>query len=192
MNKKLEDIAAISTGVFKKGSPSGTAYYLQAKHFDEYGRFHPEGIITPEISMDGRLRKHLLQDGDILLVSKGFSNKACLYPAEVGPALASSTFLVISVKDEGVYPEYIQWYLNTSAMQAILSSLARGTRIPSLSKKALAKVEVQIPSIQRQKQILEMQRLWEKERALTFELIELKEALYQGFLFDLTKSNTNA
>lgn len=192
MKRKLDDIAGISTGVFKKGSPSGTVFYLQAKHFDDYGRFHPDGVVSPEISMDDRLERHLLQEGDILLISKGDSNRACLYQTEVGPAVASSTFFVIRLRSNEVLPEYLQWYLNTSFLQSTLFALSRGTRILSLSKKALAKVEVSIPSIRQQEQILKAQALWEKERALTFELVELKGALYQNLLFNLTKSNTNA
>lgn len=189
---KLEDIADVSTGVYKKGSPDGNVYCLQAKHFDENGKFHQSVVIGPEINMDERLEKHLLQKGDIIIISKGESNRACLFQNEVSPAVASSIFFVIRLHHQDVLPEYLQWYLNTSFMQATLSGFSRGTQIRSLSKKALVKVEVRIPSIHRQKQILKVQQLWEKERALTFELMELKEALYQGFLFGLTKSNTNA
>lgn len=192
MEKKLEDIADISTGVYEKATLSGDIHYLQAKHFDEQGRFHPNEAISPEILMDGRLAKHLLQEGDILLISKGNNNKACLYPTEVSPAVASSTFFVIRLLENEVLPEYLQWYLNTSFMQSTLSALSRGTQILSLSKKALAKARIRIPPVHRQKQILEARALWEKERALASELVELKEALYQKLLFDLVKSDTNA
>ncbi len=189
MIKKLEDIANITTGVYEKAAASGDTFYLQSKHFDAQGKFLGDAVIQPEIFLDTRLERHLLQQGDILLIAKGDYNRACLYQKEASPAVASSTFFVIRLKDERVVPEYLQWYFNTAFMQSMFSSLSRGTQIASLSKKAVAQVEVANPPVPVQQRILEIQGLWEKERVLALALLEQKEVFYQNLLLNLSKSN---
>lgn len=188
MHVMLGNIGSITTGVYDKGSPSGDTYYLQAKHFDEYGKFREDAILHPEIYLESRFERHLLKNGDLLIMAKGESNRVCLYEGRIGQAVASSTFFVIRLVEPDILSGYLQWYLNTSSMQSIFSSLSKGTHILSLSKKALMKVKLQIPSLSQQKEILKLQSLWEKERSLSNELIKLKEALYQKLLLNLTTS----
>ncbi len=189
MLKNLSDIASIATGIYEKGSPSGDTLYLQAKHFDDSGEFRWDAAPSPEINMDGKLDRHLLFDGDILLTAKGDNNRACLYKTEIGQAVASSTFFVVRVIERDIIPEYLRWYFNTTYMQSQFSGLSRGTHILSISKKMLMDLMVQIPPLESQKQILELQTLWGKERALTLKLLEEKQTLYQNLLINLAKSN---
>jgi restriction endonuclease S subunit len=188
MYKKLEDIGRITTGVYEKGRPSGDTLYLQAKHFSEQGKFRSDSILSPEIHMDDRLEKHTLQDKDLLVTAKGESNRVCLYQSEIGQSVASSTFFVIRLQESSILPEYLQWYLNTSKMQSFLSSLSKGTHILSLSKKSLSKVKIEIPPLEQQQEVLNLQSLWETERKTTLELLEQKELFYQYMLLNLATS----
>lgn len=185
MYVKLEEIGSITTGVYEKGSPSGDTYYLQAKHFDEYGKFRNDAIISPEIHMDNRLERHILQDGDLLVTAKGLNNRVCYYRKEIGQSVASSTFFVVRLKEQSIMPEYLQWYFNTSKMQSLFSSLSKGTHILSLSKKSLSKVKVEVPPLKQQQEVLKLQTLWNLERKTTLELLEQKELLYQNLLLNL-------
>ena len=47
-------------------------------------------------------------------------------------------------------------------------------------------MEIQIPPLEQQKKVLRIQSLWEKERSLSSELIELKEKFYETLLLNLT------
>lgn len=188
MLKKVSDIAHIATGIYEKGSPSGDTLYLQAKHFDDHGEFRWEAGISPEINLDRKLERHLLLHGDILLIAKGDTNKACLYKNKIGRAVASSTFFVIRITDPNILPEYLQWYFNTAYMQAQFSGLSKGTQILSISKKMLMEVVVLIPAVEIQKQVLDVQQLWDKEKALTLELLEQKYWFYKAVQTKLTKS----
>ena len=139
--------------------------------------------------MEDRLEKHILQDKDLLITAKGERNRVCLYQSEIGQAVASSTFFVIRLHEPGILPEYLQWYLNTAKMQSLLSSLSKGTHILSLSKKALAKVKIEIPPLAKQRAVLKFQSLWDSERKITMELLEQKETYYQTLLFNFTHQN---
>jgi len=187
MNVKLEDIVNITTGLYKKGSPSGNTYYLQAKHFDQYGKFREDAIINPEIYIENRLTKHILQDKDLLITAKGENNRVCFYNNKIGHSVASSTFFVIRLKEPNIMPKYLQWYFNTSKMQGLLSTLSKGTHTLSLSKKSLSKVKVDIPPLKQQQEILKIQKLWDLERKTILKLLQQKELLYQNLQLNLTK-----
>lgn len=189
MQKRLEEIASITTGVYEKVHPSGDTLYLQGKHFDEYGKVREDMVMHPELQADERLEKHLLRDGDILLIAKGENNRACLYQKEIGQAVASSTFFVIRLTERRLLPKFLQWYFNTYYMRELFSGLSRGTQISSLSKKTLSEIEVQVPPLNKQQEILEIQRLWEKEKSLTMDILNLKDAWYQKLLLNQTKSH---
>lgn len=182
MQKYLEEIASITTGVYEKGNPTGDTIYLQGKHFDEYGIIRDDVVIGPELQADDRLGKHLLKNGDVLLVAKGESNRACLYQQSIGQAVASSTFFVIRLTSQELLPEFLQWYFNTSYMQDLFSGLSKGTQISSLSKKALAEVKIPVPSLEKQRSTLKIQQLWHTEQTLTKELLSYKDAFYQQLL----------
>ncbi|MBN8684896.1 MAG: restriction endonuclease subunit S [Chitinophagales bacterium] len=188
MKQKLKYIASIASGVYEKVHPSGDTFYLQGKDFDEYGRIRRDMKMLPELLANERLEKHLLRDGDILLIAKGESNRACLYQEAIGPAVASSTFFVIRPAKSELLPEYMQWYFNTRYMKDIFSGLSKGTQIASLSKKTLAEIEIPVPPLREQKKILEIQRLWEHEKSLTLKLMELKDLNIQKLL--LKNSNS--
>lgn len=189
MVRRLQDIVQIATGFYGKATLSGDTFYLQAKHFDEAGDFRPDAPLRPELDMGTKLQKHKLRDNDILLTAKGDHNKACFYRSDIGQAVACSTFFVLRPTDAKVMPRYLHWYLNTAYAQRQLSGLAKGTRIRSISKKLLLELEVQVPPQGVQSQILEVQKLWDRERALTMDLLGAKETLYQYMLLNLAASN---
>ncbi len=188
MYRKLEEISTITTGVYEKPNPTGDTLYLQVKHFDDSGKFRQDWVSTPGLQFEERLRHHLLKDGDVLLVAKGENNKACLYRNNIGRALASSVFFVIRTNSPGIMPEYLQWYFNTAFMKNVFSGLSKGTHIASLSKKTLSEIEIPIPPLQIQKEILDTQRLIDQEKSITTELMHLKDNLYQKLLLNLANN----
>ncbi|MFZ2900413.1 MAG: restriction endonuclease subunit S [Saprospiraceae bacterium] len=191
MKSRLSDIVSISTGLYQKESPGGGACYLQARHFDAFGRFRDDGLPMPHIEAGERISNHLLREGDILLIAKGDSNRACLYDPHIGKAVASSTFFVLRLKTQLALPGYLHWLLNTSPLQSVLAGLARGTHTPSISKKALAALILDIPPLEIQREVLEVLDLWEKERVLASELIRQKEVFYENLLLHLANSKTS-
>lgn len=189
MKQKLTNLASINTGLYIKDSPIGDTYYLRVKHFDEAGKFRTDSAINKEIQMEDRLKRHLLQEGDLLLIAKGWSNKVCYYNEKIGPAVASSTFFVIRLHDTTtILPSYLQWYLNTKKMQARLAHFARGTQIMSISKKTLLQIKIDIPSIVQQESILQIQKLWDLEQKITLKLLEQKSMFYEQMMHEQIQS----
>jgi len=73
----LKHIASIQTGVFAKPIQKGEIVYLQSKHFDENGELTE--ILYPDLNVDSKINKHLLEKGDVLFAAKGTKNFAAWY-----------------------------------------------------------------------------------------------------------------
>lgn len=186
MKLQLKDIAAILTGVYNKPTISGNAIYLQVSMFDQYGRVLPG--VKPNITIEGN-NKHLLTQGDVLFAAKGSNNFAVEYSPATGPAIASSTFLIIkpmNTNKQGMVPGYMAWYLNHPNTQKLLKSKAIGSSMPSISKKVLEELEIPVPSLERQQQILKIQDLRNQQKQITQRLEELREQTIQHQLLVAT------
>ncbi|OFX29507.1 MAG: hypothetical protein A2X08_10635 [Bacteroidetes bacterium GWA2_32_17] len=183
MKTNLKHIANIQTGIYAHTVSLGEVVYLQAKHFDETGNFFKTA--KPDLQLNKQTEKHLLNNGNILFAAKGTKNFATQYEAKNGKCVASSTFLVIQIKNEfksKILPEYLVWYLNNPRTQEWLKAKARGSSIPSISKTDLLELEITIPTIQKQKVIVKIDNLLKKEQSILKKIKLLKEKNIQNLL----------
>ena len=169
---KLRDITEMQTGIYAKPSLNPETVYLQVNEFDSNGVIYDTAkpsIATSEINAG-----HYLNIGDLLFAAKGTKNFCTIFPGWDDKCVVSSSFLVIRItKEDIVESEYINWYLNLSTTIAMLGSNAVGSAIPSITKATLGGIDIPLPSISTQKQIVEIAELQKKERKLQ-ELIIVK------------------
>ncbi len=177
----------LQTGVYAKPQPDAEVYYIQARHFDRSRMFIPS--VDPELCYDQKLEKHFLQVGDVLIASKGYDHFAIAYKGIVKPAVASSMFMVLRIKDrKRILPEYLAWFINHPSTQTLLSGNSKGTSIPSLSKTDIGDLKLTIPSIQKQECILKIQALRQRETTLQQQITQLREQyIQQSILNTLNK-----
>ena len=174
----IKDISTIQTGLFAKPSGKGEVVYLQSKHFDENGQIQTE--LYSDLMAEGISQKHLLQEGDVLFAAKGTKNFAAIYEFKNKPAVASTSFFVIRPKDKKVLSKYLAWFLNQTHTQRILKDKARGTAIPSITKNVLEDLEIPIPSIEKQKIIIELASLVMKEFELRNSILEQRKLFVEN------------
>lgn len=172
MRLTLIEIADIKTGIFAKPELEGSVVYLQAKHFDESGKW--QTAVQPDLRLDSQINKHLLNDGDVLFAAKGSKNFASVYRGSFR-AVASTTFFVIRIRESNILPEYLGWILNNSATRAFLKRHAIGSAMVSISKAVLGDLEISIPGIEKQKQILAISLLSNKEQNLRLRIAQLRQ-----------------
>jgi restriction endonuclease S subunit len=174
----LGEIAAIQTGVFAKPVTDGEVVYLQAKNFDEFGKLQTK--LYPEIQYQSINEHHLLLKGDVLFAAKGVKNFASCFDRNSMSAVASTSFFVIRIypkQRENTVPDYLAWMLNQENIQSFLKSKARGTSIPSIRKTDLEALEIELPPIEKQRIIIQLAELMEKEYALREQLQNLRKKL---------------
>ena len=185
MKTKIKHIATIQTGVFAKPNTDGEIVYLQAKHFDIDGNI--TNTLYPDLNNNSKIEKHILYSGDILFAAKGTKNFAACYENTNIPAVASTSFFVIRLNDSNILPQYLRWYLNHPDTNSFLKSKAKGTSIASISKVALQELELNIPSIHKQKAILRIDELYKKKKTIKYKIEQLQEKQIQQQLINATK-----
>lgn len=187
MIQRLSDIANTRSGYYTKPFHEGEVYYIQAS--DVLSKSLSE--LEPTILWDNSSEKHFLSLGDILLLSKGNNNTAFLYDMQVKPAVASSIFMTIRVKDpQVVLPAYLHWYLNLDHIQIALKRMSKGTRISSLSKRNLAELEIEVPDMQTQMTTVRLDQARRKQKDLHLEIDSLKEELLDAYLLNYIKERS--
>jgi restriction endonuclease S subunit len=180
----LKHITNIQTGVFAKPIKEGEIVYLQAKHFDENGLLI--SLLHPDLLAESISGKHLLQPGDVLFAAKGTKNFAAWYESKNLPAVASTSFFVIRLKENiisKILPEFLAWYINQPVSQKFLKGNAMGTSIASISKAVLEELEISIPDLQTQKTILKITHLRNSEKKLQQKIEMLREKQIQHCLW---------
>jgi restriction endonuclease S subunit len=173
---KLSLLCEINTGIYEKPTVGGQVYYIQSRDFNTYLEFNEN--IVPELQESSKFKKHFLQKGDVLIAAKGGNYFSVVYSAEVSPAVASSTFLILREIDEKrLLPEFLAWFLNHPKTQLYLSSHAKGSNIPYISKTLIMELEIDLPALETQKRILGIHQLRIQEKKLVHKIEGLKETM---------------
>lgn len=189
MRKTLDEMATLSTGLYLKPNAQADTYYLHGVHFDETGTF--DRSVRPQVKSSEKTEKHLLRNDDVLFAAKGLNNFAVVFnEAEVGgKAVASSSFIVVRLSDRRnshVLPAYLAWFL-TFAPEVRSFHKQLGTTIPSISISKLSELEIDIPSLEQQQRIVDIQAMRYREKQLARELEEKKDYLIKHQLLHAAK-----
>jgi len=182
----LENIAKLQSGLYTQPDIQADTLYLQAVHFDQYGEFNPE--VKPQLKLNGKIERHLLHHNDILFAAKGLNNFGVVYHTDLGKAVASSSFIIVRLSQEAqqqIEPDYLAWYL-THNPGVKLFHKQLGTTIPSISIEKLSKLEVDVPSVDQQRRIVEVQKLRNREKQLIKQLEIQKDLLIKHQLLNAT------
>ena len=84
-------------------------------------------------------------------------------------------------------PEYLNWYISQRDAQIFLAGRARGTAQRMISKQAIEELEVALPTLEKQKAIVELASLVAREQALLHSVAERREQYISTVLMRLAK-----
>lgn len=188
MKTLLKNIASIHSGIYVKPERDAEIRYLQVNHFNESGDL--VHIPEPELQFNTSIAKHLLHLNDVVFAAKGTKNFAA--QIEIEMAVASSSFLVVRIKDEyfsRINPAFIAWSLNQPPVLQQLKNAASGTSLPSIPKPALENIEISIPDVRKQNIILHIHELHQKEKQLKNKIELLHEKQLQQTLLNALTQN---
>ena len=174
---KLLDFAEVQMGYpFRsrlEHDPAGNVAVIQMKDIDDTNLLHVEQAIR--VVLPKGKAHHLLREGDLLFRSRGRNNGAALVHHGVGAAVLAAPLLLI--RPHGVLPEYLCWYINASATQTQLATMSEGTSVRMISAETLKALDVPLPSVAAQQQIVHAATLAEQERGLLTRITTLREQL---------------
>ena len=181
----LKELSEIRFGFYGKASLKGKYNYIQSNYFSDSGLLinEPKSFIDLEDKDDG----HILQEGDVLFISKGFRYFAWCYRESFGPAVASTIFFVIRPDKGKILPEYLTAFINMPKNQDYFKLLAAGSSTPSIRKSELENVSIPVLSLEKQQQLVELYKLHIKEIELLSALEQQKTILYQSMMTNILK-----
>ena len=175
MWKRLGDVAEVLTGYAFRGKvmpeDEGDLVALQIKDLSSDGQIDLGGALR--IRGQSIYQRHLLRANDILMQSRGTTNRAAAFEGTVR-AIAALGLLVIRPKAEVIHPEFLLWYLNHPKAQERLRDLARGSTVAFIAKTDAADFTVPTPPLALQEKVIAMDRLRKQERALASALDRLQ------------------
>lgn len=184
MHQRLKHIADITFGLHVLRSEierkPAEIKYLNGGHFDQNSQ--PSKFHHSYLAPNKRIKKYLLQHQDVLLAGKGYRNFAWTYHEDFGPSVPSSMFYVIRANSSIILPEYLTLILNTHKIQDKLRLTGLGVAIPSIPKTELKEIKIPIPSIERQKKLIEIAKLHQREINLTKQILQKKTDIFNAFI----------
>lgn len=172
MNKiefeKLFNLCNLSFGHYLKSTQDKGISYLQVKNFSDDGE-HLDNVenFVQEKNVKESL---LLEQDDILFVSKGMRFFAYKYETSIGAAIASSIFYIIKVKADLILADYLVCILNHPKSMSYFNGVSAGSSIPSIRKKELLDFEIPLPSKVEQEKIINIYKLHKKQQKIVTEL----------------------
>ena len=189
LQMKLGQIADVRMGYpFRsrlEHEPAGDVAVIQMKDIDDAELRNVQDAIRVLLP-EGKAH-HLIHEGDLIFRSRGRSNSVALVTADIGRAVLAAPMLLI--RPRGVVPAYLMWFINLPATQAALAALSEGTSVRMISKEALQDLNVVVPSLARQRQIVEVATLEHQEAALLADLAAQRKRLIDGVLMRYAKNS---
>lgn len=112
--------------------------------------------------------------------------KSIFIAKEYKDILIPSLFAIIRVKDEKrINPEYISLYLNSNEVKKQLFSKIQGSAINTVSLQNLSEVDIKIPNVEKQEQLINLNKLLQKERRLLDDLKKKRDILFENLIRDI-------
>ncbi len=188
--KMLGELADITLGYTFRGAivgnKDGNFRVIQARNISSDSFFDSPTSLAL-VSMDSTRSEAFVKRGEVLITSRGATVggfKATLFDCDADrPVIASSSlFILHSIKNEKVLPEYLVAYLNSNAVQRELQDRATGATVRSIPRSELGEVEIAIPPIEKQKDIVALQRNIKQQNKLLEERVTLSNQLIDSII----------
>lgn len=140
------------------------------------------------IGMDDVKEHHLARRGDLIFRTRGLLTTSAILLDDPGQAVVAAPLLRIRViEPQAVLPEYLNWYIGQRDAQVFLASRARGTAQKMIGKQTIEELEIALPTVERQKAIVELASLISREQALLHFIAEKREQYISTVLMRLAK-----
>ena len=87
--------------------------------------------------------------------------------------------------------EYLAWFINQPPAQAFLTRQSRGTLVKLLPKSVFEELEVPVPPLAVQRQVMEIENLRAREEGQLKRLIAARQRLVQRACLDAVETQPN-
>jgi type I restriction enzyme M protein len=123
----------------------------------ENGKVLVDQITPSNIRIQKSLDAYVVEEGDILISSRGTNIKIAIVPPHKGTLILSQNFHGIRLHKD-FDPYFVKAYLESPVGQYLLTRIQTGTSIKNINTKDLQEIQIPIPSFEEQKAIGEKYR----------------------------------
>ena len=158
----ISDLASVRIGSpFRERivhEPGGTYRVVQGKDIGSDGTLLLDGMVRIA-EVPGKGAPDTLGAGELVLQTRGLSYRAGVVPRDAPPMVAAGSLFILRPDPARITAEYLVFFLNLPATQATLRQLATGSTIPNLRRSAIEQVQVALPSLSDQHQLVGLGQL---------------------------------
>lgn len=181
----LNEIALVKTGLVlsrKQAKITEKTYeyrQLNLKAVMDDGTINTDETI-PYYASEELSPNYLTQIGDIV-VKTAEPYTAAYITKEYAGLVIPSHFVVVRVKPKNALPKYIAWYLNKDRIKKGFRMSCTGT-LKQIKPTIVGEVNINLPAIERQKQVVELYDMSRHELRLIEKQLRLKEDYYKAMI----------
>ena len=140
------------------------------------------------VHLDSVPERYLVGHGDVVFRSRGEWNTASAIGNQfVEPALAVMPLFILRPNREIVIPEYLAWAINQPPAQRHFAGNAQGGSMRMVPKSSLDDLELDMPDLATQRQLIIVNDLADQERTLAVTIAEKRRRLTDHLLIERTK-----
>ena len=126
--------------------------------------------------------KYKVQAGDIF-IRNSFPFTAGFFSAQTKQdTLISSNFTIIRIEKSRILPQFLVIYLNSLTMKDFFNRVTSPSSMKFIKAETIKKIEIKEISIDKQKDIVELYELMQKDLRLLNSIYHKKESLYQKII----------
>lgn len=172
----MGDIAAFEYGYNSKSSNQGEYRFLQTGDIDKYGNVLNKEKKYIDLPTNISKDKYLLKKRDIITARHGNCGRTAIFQ-ENEKVVFTNDLIRIKFANEEILPKYYWCFAQTQEYWDQVKQLAGGTAQPQFNANVLKEIRVPIPSLEKQREIIqekEEKAMIIKYQIQTISLLELQ------------------
>ena len=139
---------------------------IKAKDITSEGSLALKDIDTECVKRTPAFEKARIKRGDVLVTVTGARFRAAVVLDEAEDLLISNSLIALSLDQTKIIPEFAAWYLNSQRGQMDLQKRASGAIIMSLNTALLLEVMIPVPTMEQQRQFVDLLRIVDEYRTI--------------------------
>lgn len=148
-------------------------------------------FVVPEVQrydLSAAAERFHVVDGDLIFRSRGEPNTVAVVRSSLAdPIVVVAPLMILRPDTRKLLPDYLAWYINRPETQRALSGEAQGTSVRMISVAALENLEIAVPDLATQRQIIELNALGQLEERLLQQLAARRKQLLTTLLGEAAK-----
>jgi restriction endonuclease S subunit len=176
----LIDIATIRSGYLfrERIKPDASGQYLVIQAGDILSDAGFSGSSLVRVSLPDVKRSQVLENGDVLFISRGPRKQAIAVTWPIENTIATSQFFVLR-PDKRLSPEFLAWYINQRPAQRYIEEYSTGTSASLINLEAMKRLPVEAPPAETQALITKIHQLNLREKELMEAIKNKRRALIE-------------